>query len=59
MSDNEECVCLNGKNCCKCGKILEKEELNPKPDPYAADICNDHSKHLICYECSCILEEDI
>ena len=60
MSDNEECHCLNGKNCCQCGNILvEKEELIPRVDPYSADICNDHSEHLLCYVCVCTSAEDI
>ena len=60
MSDNEECICLNGKDCCNCGIILvEKEELIPREDPYATDICNDHSEHLLCYECVCNSAEEI
>jgi len=59
MNDNEECDCLKEKNCCKCGKILEKKELKARTNPYAEDICNDYSEHLLCYECSCFLANDV
>ena len=59
MDEKEECICLKGKICCKCGKILEKEDLKPKTDPFAEDMCDDHSEHLICYECACILASEV
>ncbi|KKN10488.1 hypothetical protein LCGC14_1036100 [marine sediment metagenome] len=51
MKINEECDCLKGKNCCECGEILGKDELKPGVNPYAEDICDDHSEHLLCDEC--------
>ena len=59
MIDEEECVCLNGKNCCKCGEPLEKEDLIPRTNPYAVELCDDHSDHLICDNCLCIAAKDI
>lgn len=39
--------------CCFCGKKLSKEELenNPREDPFASEIYDDDSLHLICDEC--------
>ena len=52
--NKEECICLKGKNCCKCDEVLKEEELKSQPDPYAEDLLDDHSEHLMCYKCNCI-----
>ncbi len=59
MNDNEVCDCLKGKNCCNCGMLLEKDELIPGSNPFAADVWNDHSKHLLCHKCVIMLVEEI
>ena len=57
--NDEECDCLKGEVCCKCGKLLKGDELKSQTNPFASDVWDDHSEHLICYKCAVISAEEI
>ena len=44
-------TCENAINgiCCCCGAVVDVPEL--QPDPFAQDINNDNSLHLMCPKC--------
>lgn len=45
------CECCNGLNCCFCGVELVREDLEPTPDPFSAEVHEDYTQHIICEEC--------